>query len=152
MELYLKAFLIYKTNSYLKTHYLDVIYRECMKLEDFFRDNILSRHFLPLKPPRTEAEATWINYSEIMRYPESLPHGPYPRPKGAGIIMGAGGTCQTLDCIASFVRKAIPRLARERDVIDDLINGDGYIWAVASPSNLSEIRELFLRDNKYFTL
>lgn len=150
MELYLKALLIHKTHKYPKTHHLNVIYKECMKHEDFFKDETLRRHFQPLKPPWPDYQATWINYSDILRYPESLPHSPQPRPDSAGIIIGAAGTCQILDCIAHFVREAIPRLAGDRDVVDDLINGDGYIWGMDPFGNLLEIRKLFLQENQYF--
>ncbi|MGM0686981.1 MAG: HEPN domain-containing protein [Promethearchaeati archaeon] len=150
MELYLKAFLIHKTHKYPKTHDVSVIYKECMKHEDFFKDETLRRHFLPLKPPLPDYQATWINYSDILRYPESLPRSPRPRPRGAGVIIGAGGTCQTLDCIAHFVREAIPRLAEIRDVLDDLVNGDGYIWSMDPFGNLPEIRRAFLQENQYF--
>ena len=73
-----------------------------------------------------------------------------PRPKGAGIVLGSGGTCQILDCIAHFVKQTIPRLKGERDFIDDLINGDGYLWAIHTPDKGKEIRKIFLLDNIYF--
>jgi hypothetical protein len=131
MELYLKAYLIQRTGKYPVSHDLGEIYKECMKLDDFFKDEFLSRRFLPIKPPLPDTEATWTHYSGVLRYPEPLPRE--PRSKGAGIITGFGGTCRTLDCIAHFVKQAVPRLKGERDIIDDLINGDGYIWAINCP-------------------
>lgn len=149
MELYLKAYLIHKTGKYPEGHHLDEIYKECMKYDDFFKNESLRIHFLLIKPPLPDKEATWTHYSEVLRYPEPLPGR--PRPRGAGVITGAGGTCETLDCIAHFVREAVDRPPGHRDVIDDLINGDGYIWAIHSPSNLPEIRKLLLYHNQYFS-
>jgi len=150
IELYLKAYLIHKTGEYPEGHELDKIYEECMKHDDFFNEKSLCGHFLPIKPPLPAKEATWTYYSHILRYPESLPGR--SRPKGVGVVVGVGGTIQTLDCISHFVRQAVPRKGGERDIIDDLINGDGYIWAVHAPDGGEEIRESFLRDNNYFTV
>ncbi len=150
IELYLKAYLIHKTGEYPKRHKLDKIYEECMKHDDFFNEKSLCVHFLPIKPPLPTREATWTHYVEVLRYPESLPN--MPRPAGAGVITGYGGTCQTLDCIAHFVKQAVLRLKGERDIIDDLINGDGYTWAIHASDGGQEIRELFLCDNNYFAV
>jgi len=150
MELYLKAYLIHKVGKYPKSHDLGRIYEECLKHDNFFDEESLRRHFLPLKPPLPGTQATWTHYLEVLRYPESLPN--VPRPAGAGLITGYGGTCQTLDCVAHFVKQAVPRLKGERDIIDDIINGDGYIWAIHAPDGGQEIRELFLHDNNYFTV
>lgn len=142
MELYLKAYLIYKTGKYPLTHEIDRIYEACIEYDDFFKDESLSKHFL-------STEKTWASYSHALRYPESLPH--QPKPGGIGLIFGVGGTHQTLDCIAHFVRGTVPRPAGHVDVIDELINSDGRRWMMYSPENLPEIRELFLRDNPYFS-
>lgn len=149
MELYLKAYLIHKTGKYPRTHDLGIIYKECMKYDDFFKDRSVWIHFLPVKQGLPDTEATWTHYLETLRYPESL--ADERRPKGAGIIAGVGGTHRTLDCIAHFVREQVPQPAGDRDIIDDLINGDGYIWAIHSHGNLPEIKELFLCDNEYFS-
>lgn len=147
MELYLKAFLIHKTSEYPVGHDLEKIYKECMEHDDFFKEVSLLRHFLPSKPPLPDTESTWTHYSDVLRYPESLPQK--ARKIGAGVVIGAGGTCQTLDCIAYFVREAVPRLAGGLDVIDELINGGGYIWADL-PDKLPEIRKWFLHENQHF--
>lgn len=159
MELYLKAYLIHRTGRYPVSHDLDKIYEDCMELEDFFKDESLTGNFLPRPLPDTPenwthlpwSHLTWTEYTWSLRYPESLPKG--RRSKGAIIDTGYGSTClRTLDCIAHFVRQAVPRLKGERDVIDNFINGTGDIWAANSPpGDLSEIRELFLRGNQFFS-
>ena len=135
-------------------HDLDKIYEECMKLDNFFKDESLSRNFLPIKlllPDTAEnwSHLTWAEYIHALRYPESLPKG--RRSKGAIISTGYGGTYRTLDCIAHFVRQDVPRPEEERDVIDNFVNGNGDIWAANAPDELPEIRELFLRGNQFFS-
>lgn len=149
MELYLKAFLIHRTGRYPVSHDLKKIYEACMELDDFFKDEYLSRQFLPIKPPLPYIQATWTRYSDILRYPESLPE----KPREGGVLVATGyrGTYETLDCIAYFVKRSVPRAEQERDIIDNLINGDGDIWAVNSPDEWPEIRKLFLRGNQYFS-
>jgi len=71
---------------------------------------------------------------------------------GFDVFTGAGGdTCQSLDRVAHFVRATIPRPDGARDVIKDIMDNYGYIWSLGSPENAAEIKELFLRDNQYFT-
>ncbi len=150
MELYLKAYLIQKVGEYPKSHDLGMIYKECLKYDNFFNEESLRIHFLPIKPPLPDTEASWTHYLEVFRYPESLHE--VPRPGGAFVITGTGGTCETLDRIAHFVKQTVPRLKGERDIIDDLINGDGYKWAIHAPDGGKEIRESFLLHNYYFTI
>lgn len=161
MELYLKAYLIHRTGKYPWGHQLAKIYEECMKLDDFFRDESLAGNFLPISLPDTPenwthapwSQLTWTKFTRTLRYPES----PFQGRGGAIISTGSascthGGTCWALDCIAHFVRQAVPRPKEERDVIDNFLNGSGDIWAASSPpGDLQEIRELFIRGNQFFS-
>jgi len=162
IELYLKAYLIHRTGKYPIGHDLAKIYKECMELDDFFKDEALTGNFVvrPLSDdPQNWAHLpwshlTWTEYTRALRYPESLRLGRGRH--GAIISIGyasctRGGTCWTLDCIARFTRQAVPRPKEERDVIDNFLNGTGDIWAANSPpGDLQEIRESFLRGNQFF--
>jgi hypothetical protein len=157
IELYLKAFLIQRTNKYIANHNLGIIYQVCMALDDFFKDEALAGNFLRLPMPNSPekwthnpmSHLTWTEYTNNLRYPESLPNQP-PR-KGVVIPMGysdcvRGGTCWSLDCIADFVKKHVSPLEGKRDVIDNLLYGTGDVWQVSD--DLQEIRELVLRGNQ----
>lgn len=156
MELYLKAFLIDKVGKYPKGtrgHFLDAIYRECMKYDPFFNDESLSSHFLPEKAAKVAAPELWCNYVERLRYPESLVNKPLP---GFVVIYGSDspGSCETLDRIAHFMYQKIPQpphILGCGSVIDEVLAGHGYLYQLGQPENASEIIDLLLRRNHYFT-
>lgn len=166
LEIYLKAFIIHKTSKYSPGHDLEKFYRECMELDDFFCDELLSSHFLPEKIPPSAMPECWPNYLKLLRYPESLQED-FKSP-GFGILSGSDspGTCKSLDQIAFFMYNSVPHdddkssfrvnivegtTETDVNVIDDLLNGKGYYWSLGTPENSAEIIELFLRHNPLFS-
>lgn len=141
MELYMKAFLIHKIGKYPSGHFLDAIYRECMKYDQFFNNESLSSSKL------------WRNYTELLRYPEPLTTRLLPEKVTVDYTINSAGTCETLDSMAYFIYDTIQPLnvADGENVIDEVLAGRGYRFGLGFPENAPEIKELFLRDNHYFT-
>lgn len=146
MELYLKAYLIYRTGKYPLSHELDRIYEICMEYDDFFKDETLVAHIVK---PGTNI---WDSYSHVLRYPESLVDD--PKHTGTGWILGTGGTHQVLDRIAQYVGKTVLPPTGSRGVIREFIE-DSESWLFLRTSNTRndwlEIRKWFLYDNPYFS-
>ncbi|MFH0765286.1 MAG: HEPN domain-containing protein, partial [Calditrichota bacterium] len=121
IELYLKAFLINKVGKYPNVHFLDAMYRECTKYDSFFNDESLSSSFLPEKARKEDLPELWCNYTEQLRYPESLIGKPLPTKASVYYAINSAGTCESLDCIAHFMHQAIlqpPNIPGGRNVID----------------------------------
>lgn len=169
LEIYLKAFLIQKTGTYIKGHDLADYYRKCMELDSFFQDEQLSRYFLPEKQPEALAHNLWGDYIPALRYPECLPG----QPKISGVYVesasNTAGTFESLDRVAHFMYKNMstgkkltgfvffPGTGESKEklqsnVIDDFLCGDGYLWFLGTQENAAELIETFLLNNKYFTI
>jgi len=157
LELYFKAFSIYKTGGYLITHKLDKLYEKCKILDDFFKDDELGKHFLPEKARKYHEGEYWYNYYLALNYPEltddqkldikrhqqtSLDFSMEKSPEDAG-------TFNTLDNIAYFMYKSIPP-GRTFDIIEKILSGDRYIPGLGIFETSAKIKEVFLRNNKYF--
>ena len=153
MELYMKAFLIHKIGKYPSGHFLDAIYRECMKYDQFFNNESLSSSFLSGKRPRNNLSKLWRNYTELLRYPEPLTTKPLPEKVTIDYTINSAGTCETLDSMAYFIYDTIQPLnvADGENVIDEVLAGCGYRFGLGFRENIAEIKALFLRDNHYFT-
>jgi len=89
IELYLKAFLIYKHGKYMGGHNLVLLYRECQKLDSFFNDKNIAKHFVGRDTAIQRIPEQWADYSDIVRYPEALPMLDHRRPKSFGIMSGS---------------------------------------------------------------
>ena len=175
VEMYLKAYLIYKRGQYERPpykagyyvgkHTLKEFYRDCMEFDDFFKQEWLAECFLPEKAQKPNAPQIWENYRDLI-YPEPLKNR---GKKGSGISYrrNSAGTFESLDCIARFMYDNIPPPPKpvilknftqgkvkitktSGSVIDDLLNGNGYIHGLGFPKNSSEIIDVFLRRNRYF--
>ncbi|MFC1941186.1 hypothetical protein ACFLWL_02100 [Chloroflexota bacterium] len=136
-----------------------------MRLNPFFENDSLSKHFLPGKAPQVIVPELWGNYTPILRYPEPLLNQKIP--SGFGVHSGSdtAGTFESLDCIAHFMYKTIPPTVKglkqnritgkieevEGNVIDDFLRGDGYYWSLGTLENATELIDLFLLNNRYFT-
>ncbi len=160
LEIYFKAFIIYKTGKYKPGHDLSSLYKNCMKLDPFFKDELLSKYFLPEKAPKSLTPALWDRYTPFLRYPESLKAG-----KILGGFAITSDALKSLDCIAHFMYKTIPtdgerlkiwksstgKTEEVVGVVEDLLDGKGDYHSLGNEEDSSEIKELFLRDNSYFT-
>jgi len=150
IELYLKAFLIFKTGEYIKGHELGTIYRECQQLDPFFKDDSLSKYFLSEKKAKVLMPEFWPNYAEYIRYPESLPTQEDKR-KSFGFISGSdtAGTLKSLDRISGFIHKTIVLPQNAEGVFKDLFDGYGNHHSLGETENKDVIIQCLLKDNPY---
>ena len=140
-ELYLKAYLVFKTNNFARSHDLGKLCQLCGVHDPFFVQLTSDPNWA----------MTWPTYFEFFRYPESL--AKQTRPHYAVTSGGPGGTLEVLDSVADFVRSQIPRPRDDVDLIAVLISGrrEGRFWYVTPPHIFGEIRQSFLHENKYFS-
>ncbi len=146
IELYLKVYLIQKTDTFPQGHNLVNIYQACMDYDDFFKEESIRKLFEPPKPRHTLG-TDWVKYVDIIKYPEALPS--QKRLEEYAIVLG--GSHYSLDQIADFVRRNVDRPERQVDVVESLLKTDHYHGELVDKcGNLDEIREAFLRENDYF--
>ena len=141
MELYLKAFLIYKTGKYPQIHWLDEIYEMCIEHDEFFKDKSLMRDMVS---PELK---TWPRHTDLLRYPE-----PFGDKRKYRWTMWGTDSHRTLDRIAHFVRTTVPRPENSLDTISEFLSGStwGSRRTTYAEQDWLEIRECFLKDNEDF--
>ena len=150
IELYLKAYLIQKTDCYPEGHDLVQIYSECMEHDMFFLDKSL-RECFRLRDDNVSSGTDWPLYIDAIKYPEYLPSQKQRGKKFRPYAIGLGLSHNSLDQIASFVRRNIKIPSNTVDYIEELLNKEYLTGELAREmGSLDEIRESFLRENDCF--
>lgn len=142
-ELYLKAYIVERNASFSLSHDLSQLCKTCQGLDVFFERYTSDPDW----------EKGWPAYWQMYRYPE-----PAPGKMSGGFIYVGLQQLEQLDELADFVRDKIdyPLIMRSSsaygDAIDHLINATARGPASFPDGDTEEIKETFLKNNKFFCI
>ena len=125
IELYLKALLIHHTGKFLSGHDIELLFSECKKYDDFFKDDEISKYFKSKSDPKKPTQS-WADYTGFLKYPEDLPQ---KKESAFGVIFTWEGSFESstfgsLDKIVAHIHETIvlPNIKEPRgDTFADLI-------------------------------
>ncbi|MFC2009814.1 hypothetical protein ACFLT6_00195 [Chloroflexota bacterium] len=147
-------------NSYPNEHDLDKLYKECINLDDFFKDIDLKKHFI--RDKECSSKEMYPNFRIWQAYPEDLETD--VRTNRGGYMMHIGldtaGTSEKIDKIAHFIHSKIPAPDRNwagheiytSSIVEEVINGraNWYGLTTYGPDHKVSIRDAVVKNNNYF--